>query len=138
MFKATDNKKKPVKSGSGMLNSIVDGTQVKGDLTCESDIRIDGKLVGSLKCEGKLIIGESGIIEGDVHCENAVIQGSFQGQLVVANTLDVKESGKINGEIKTEKLIVEAGAVFNVRCQMGDMAFGAPPEPFIEKAGGKA
>lgn len=137
MFGSSDSKSKSkgkaaAKQNKGSLNSIVHGTKIKGDIVSDSDIRIDGELVGSLECAGKLIIGESGAIDGEVKCDSAVIQGVFTGRLIVDNTLDVKATGKINGEIKTEKLIVEAGALFNVHCQMGDKAFGTSQEPFIE------
>ena len=103
---------------SHALNSLVQGTEVKGTITSESDIRIDGKLIGDLECATKLIIGPTGSIEGDVQCENALIEGSFNGNLRVRSTLHIKENANIAGDIKTDKLIVDQGAVFNVTCNM--------------------
>ena len=77
------------------LNSIVAGTSVEGNITCESDIRVDGELRGSLNCKGKVIIGPSGFIDGDIKCENAVIEGTFEGILIVKDTLNVKEKAEI-------------------------------------------
>ena len=109
---------------SSGINSIVHGTQVEGNLISKSDIRIDGSLKGSLNCEGKVIIGPSGYIEGEIQCNNAVVEGKFEGILTVSDTLQVREKATITGDITTDKLIVQAGAVFNVTCRMGGQVLG--------------
>jgi cytoskeletal protein CcmA (bactofilin family) len=101
------------------LNSLVQGTEIQGKVSAKSDIRIDGTIKGSLDCASKVIIGPSGYIEGQINCENAVIEGRFEGTLNVKGLLNVRKSAIINGEITTSKLIVEAGAIFNVNCHMG-------------------
>ncbi len=107
---------------SHALNSLVQGTLVKGTVSSESDIRVDGTLEGDLHCASKLIIGPSGMISGDVECENALIEGSFKGHLTVRGTLHVKDNAKIEGDVSTEKLIVDQDAVFNVTCNMGGLS----------------
>jgi cytoskeletal protein CcmA (bactofilin family) len=123
--KSTDAKESNARKNTGIsgnvlsINSMVQGTKMEGTLHADSDIRIDGELKGSLVCKGKLIIGETGKIEGDIKCANAVIEGSFDGILNVSELLHIKETARINGEINTDKLIVQSGAVFNVSCKMG-------------------
>ncbi len=95
------------------LNTLVNGTEVEGNIKTESDIRIDGTLIGNLSCAAKVIIGPSGIIEGDVNCQSAVIEGSFEGLLEVAGNLTLKETAVINGEAAYDKLVVHQGAVIN-------------------------
>ncbi len=109
---------KPTSSTNG-LNSLVNGTEVEGTIKSESDIRIDGKIQGKLLCNAKVIIGPTGIVDGEVNCKNAVIEGSFEGSLNVDELLNVRETAKINGEVSTNKLIIQSGAVFNVSCVMG-------------------
>jgi len=106
-------------------NSLVQGTSVEGNLQADKDIRIDGTLKGSLNCKGKVIIGPTGNIIGDITCENAVIEGRFEGILIVGDVLHVKETAKIEGDVSTQKLIVQPGSIFNVKCKMG-LAPGAP------------
>jgi cytoskeletal protein CcmA (bactofilin family) len=100
-------------------NSLVQGTNIEGTLQADKDIRIDGTLKGSLNCKGKVIIGPTGYITGEVTCENAVIEGRFEGILVVGDVLHVKESAKIEGDVTTQKLVVQPGSIFNVKCKMG-------------------
>ncbi len=104
---------------SQSTNSLVRGTSVEGTITTESDIRIDGKLVGHLISKGKVIIGPSGEINGDIDCQNAMIEGHFSGRLVVHELLQIKETAKVEGEVQTNKLVVQSGSIFNVRCSMG-------------------
>jgi cytoskeletal protein CcmA (bactofilin family) len=101
-------------------NSLVQGTNIEGSVHAEKDIRIDGTMKGTLICKGKLIIGPTGTIIGDVQCENAVIEGRFDGILTVGEVLHVKETAKIEGDISTQKLIVQPGSIFNVKCKMGN------------------
>jgi cytoskeletal protein CcmA (bactofilin family) len=116
-------------TASGAINSLVQGTKVEGKINAGSDIRIDGELKGSLMCKGRVIIGQSGKIEGDIDCQNAIIEGSFNGNIKVAETLTVKETARIEGEVNTNKLLVQPGAVFNVSCNMG----GQKLKSFAEK-----
>ena len=128
MFGNKDNKKESKsniivpQSSSHALNSVVEGTVFEGDIKSDSDIRIDGKLIGSLDCAGKVIIGPKGAIDGDIRCNNALVEGSFSGLLSVQDTLTVNQSAKITGDINTDKLVVHSGAVFNVSCSMGSTA----------------
>ena len=104
---------------SNGINSIVQGTNVQGTIKAASDIRIDGILNGNLDCKGKVIIGPTGTVDGDIQCENAVIEGFFSGLLIVSDLLHVRETAKVEGDVHTKKLIVQSGSTFNVSCKMG-------------------
>lgn len=106
-------------------NMITVGTRIEGNVSASSDMRIDGELYGNLSCAGKIIIGAEGKIVGDIECQNAVIEGVFQGKLRCTDLLNIRETAQINGEITTDKLIVQSGAVFNVVCNMGSLMHAA-------------
>lgn len=118
--KKEENKRSDVVStSSGSNNSIVNGTKLEGTINANSDIRIDGELIGKLFCKGRVIIGPSGMVDGEVDCQNAIIEGKFTGNLKVAELLNVKENATINGDIKTDKINIQSGASFNGNCIMG-------------------
>ena len=127
MFGANSSNKESRKAQSGgtilagvqSTNILVNGTRIEGSVFTESDIRIDGKVKGTIQSKGKVIIGASGNVEGDIQCQNAVIEGKFNGNLVISELLQVKETATIEGEVSTAKLLVHAGATFNVACKMG-------------------
>lgn len=106
-------------SETSSVNLIGTGTVIKGDITTNGDIRIDGTLTGSLSVKGKLVIGVSGIIDGEVSCQNADVSGTVKGKITVAELLSLKASSKLAGDIVTNKIAIEPGAVFTGTCSMG-------------------
>ncbi|HBK83180.1 MAG TPA: polymer-forming cytoskeletal protein [Flavobacterium sp.] len=112
------DKKKPTEGLFGKTNRIAEGTQLNGDLVSDSDIRIDGTLLGNVVLKGKLVIGPDGLVEGTIKCSNADIEGKFQGKLEVVELLNVKSKAVIKGEVIVGKLGVEPGANFMATCVM--------------------
>ena len=109
---------------SPSINIIRKGTQVKGDITCSGDIRIDGALTGKLNCEGKVVIGATGIIDGEVTCRNADVSGTVKAKLIVKELLQLKATANIISDINTNKLSIEPGASFTGSCNMGSVVKG--------------
>ena len=118
MFKGGNSKE--ASEQPNKLNRFVEGTNIKGDIVSESNIRIDGELVGNLSTTGKLVIGPTGKITGDIVCQNADIEGTVEGTIKVDGVLLLKSTAKFYGEITTAKIGVENGAEFNGICKMSD------------------
>jgi cytoskeletal protein CcmA (bactofilin family) len=117
MFSTKD--KKTSKQEKAMeRNVIAKNTTIVGDIKSDGDFRIDGTLEGSLKTNGRVIIGVDGLIKGDVESANADIEGKFLGQLQVDNTLTIKSAANISGDVIVGKLSVEPGASFNATIAM--------------------
>ena len=116
MFKGGNSKE--VNDQPNKLNRFVEGTNIKGDIVSDSNIRIDGELVGNLSTTGKLVIGTTGKITGDIVCANADIEGTVQGTIKVDGVLLLKSTAKFNGNIVTNKIGVENGAEFTGTCSM--------------------
>ena len=120
-------------SESLLGNMIKSGTEINGDIKCKGDIRIDGKLFGSLHTEGRLVVGESGRIEGDITCKNADISGTLKAKISVNELLTLKASCNLDGEISTNKLQIEPGANFTGSCQMGGVVKGIEENEQVQK-----
>lgn len=104
------------------INIIGAGTSIVGDINCPGDIRIDGSLVGNLHVQGKVVIGTSGSIKGEVNCKNSEIEGKIEGKITVVELLSFKATSSIVGDIKTRKLAIEPGAFFTGNCTMNASA----------------
>jgi cytoskeletal protein CcmA (bactofilin family) len=113
-----NKKAKPYTELLGKTNRIVEGTVIKGDIISEADFRLDGELTGSFQSTGKLVIGPSGIIMGDIICNNADIEGKVNGNIQVTEILNVKSKASIHGEVTVGKLSIEPGADFSASCIM--------------------
>ncbi|HQG38172.1 MAG TPA: polymer-forming cytoskeletal protein [Chitinophagales bacterium] len=93
-----------------VANKINEGTLITGDLTAQTDIRIDGKVTGNIICTAKVVIGSSSLITGNIHCNDLTIEGKIRGNIEVNGTLYLRSTAQFEGDVKYKKLIVEEGA----------------------------
>jgi len=114
----SEKKDKKIMEPSASQNRINEGTHLKGDIVSSGFFRIDGKVEGSISNPSKVVLGKTGVIIGKLTCENADIEGKFEGNLDVSGTLTLKASAHIEGEVIVGKLAVEPGAIFNASCLM--------------------
>lgn len=114
----SDKKDKKTMEPTASQNRVNEGTILKGDIQSSGFFRIDGKIEGNISTPSKVVLGKSGVITGTLKCENADIEGSFEGNLDVSGTLTLKSTARITGEVVVGKLAVEPGASFNASCVM--------------------
>ena len=105
---------------SSPINIITDGTVIKGDIVASGDFRLDGKLEGNIQLNGKLVIGDSGIVNGNVLCQNANIIGTVNGNISVKELLSLHATARVRGDILINNLSIEPGAMFSGKCRMID------------------
>ena len=112
-------------------NLIGNGTVFKGDIESNGDIRIDGKLIGSVKSNGKVSIGPTGIIEGDLTCKQAEISGNVKGNIHTEELTALKSTSVVEVDLTTKQLLIEVGAQFTGKCIMGQQSTVAMPKQKI-------
>jgi len=105
-------------TGSNAASLISAGTTLTGDINSNSDLRIDGTLVGNINSTAKVIIGANGVVQGDINGQQADILGKVTGAVKVKELLQLKGSSMIKGNIHAGKLQVEPTATFNGECHM--------------------
>lgn len=103
-----------------VINLIAKGTKITGDLLSDGDIRLDGELSGNLESKGRLVIGASGKLDGEIRCKSCEIAGTHKGKLFINELLSLKASSHVSGDIVTGKLSIEPGAYFVGTCTMGE------------------
>jgi len=102
------------------VNMLSVGAIVNGDIIVDGDLRIDGKVTGNISCDGKILIGSAGYIDGTIKCTDAEISGEIKGNIVATGLIILKETSKLTGMILTDKLIIESGAILNLEnCKTG-------------------
>lgn len=102
----------------GSATLISAGTTLNGDMASENDLRIDGTVKGNVICSAKIIIGTTGLVEGNVTGLQADVSGNVTGNIEVKELLQLREESHVEGNIMAAKLQIEPSAVFNGRCQM--------------------
>lgn len=100
------------------INIIGNGTTLKGDIISDGDFRIDGSLIGSITSKAKVIIGTTGIVEGEIKCNNGDFSGTIKANVFVSEMLALKATSKLSGNIHVGKLSIEPGAQFSGNCKM--------------------
>jgi cytoskeletal protein CcmA (bactofilin family) len=107
-----------------LVNQIKAGTHIEGEIKSNGDMRIDGTLKGIIHTQGKLVIGATGQIDGEISCQNAEIHGTINGKITVTELLSLKATSKLSGDIVIGKLAIEPGAQFSGSCVMGNAIKG--------------
>jgi len=108
------------KSNGNGATLISAGTTLKGDINASSDLRIDGTIIGNIKSNSKIIIGSTGVVEGEIEGNQADITGKVKGNIKIKDLLQLKGESVIHGNITAGKLQVEPTATFNGQCHMGN------------------
>ncbi len=100
------------------ISRISSGTIIKGEILSPYDIRIDGTFEGKVQTKGRVVVGETAFIKGDIICENIDLWGKVDGNLFVKDTLSLMEGCSVNGNLNVRRLSVELGSTFNGNCRM--------------------
>jgi len=103
-------------NGATLISS---GTTLKGDISSNSDLRIDGTVIGNIHSAAKIIIGSSGVVEGDISGNQADIVGKVSGNIRAKELLQLRGECVVTGNLYAGKLQVEPTASFNGQCHMG-------------------
>lgn len=103
---------------TGTVSTIATGTTINGDIESDDNMRIDGNIIGNVYCKAKIVLGESGIIQGDLHASNADVLGTVNGNVITKDLVCLKSRSTVNGNINTKRLQIEPDATFNGQCKM--------------------
>lgn len=94
------------------------GAVFNGDLTVQDAMRVDGTIHGNCSCKGKFILGNSGVVEGNINAQDVVVSGKVNGDIVSLGKLEILSTGKVTGDITARRLVIDEDAHFDGRCIM--------------------
>jgi len=115
------------------INLIGVGTTMEGSISSNENIRFDGILIGNLATKGKVFIGQSGKVNGEIRCKNCEVEGVVEGKIIIEELLSLRSMSRVYGEIKTSKLAIEPGAIFTGKCDMSGKK--EPDNEYTKKEG---
>ncbi len=120
MFKKNKQTKSIDLNQQEITTLIGHGYEITGEITGKSFIRIDGNVTGNVSTEAGIILGEKGIVIGNINTKSVIIFGTVNGD-VMATQLEIKATGVVNGNIRTDTLEIELGAKYNGRLEMNQL-----------------
>ncbi|MBI3142831.1 MAG: polymer-forming cytoskeletal protein [Bacteroidetes bacterium] len=106
------NKKKENSEALDARNHVAQGTLMKGTLTSQGGLRIDGKVEGDIEAIGKLVIGEKGEVIGNITCKDAEIEGKVSGTINSSGLIYFKPTATMEGELSAHSMKMDPGAVY--------------------------
>jgi cytoskeletal protein CcmA (bactofilin family) len=94
------------------------GTSIKGTLKIESNLRLEGEIKGNVSCAGKIVMSRTGIIEGDISCNELVSEGKITGNISSNKGVVLHSTAVLKGDLICSALQIDNGATFNGKCSM--------------------
>ena len=96
-------------------------TEFEGKLSFSGAARIDGNFSGEIFTAGTLIVGESAIIESNMHVSHIIISGEIHGNIIADDRIEIHAPGKVFGNIHAPTVVIDEGVVFEGNCRMSKM-----------------
>ncbi len=92
-------------------------TEFAGNLSFKGMVRIDGRFEGEINTEGTLIVGETAVIDSDIHASKVIISGEIRGHIVAGERIEILSPGKVFGDIEAPSVTINSGVIFEGNCQ---------------------
>lgn len=135
MFKA---RKKNDTVNTSIINTIIgNNSKIEGLLFASDSTRVDGLLQGKILSESSVIVGESGVVRGDIHAVEILVAGTVYGNLTAEERIELTETGCVLGDLITKTLVIDEGASFKGNCMMEVMEDKKAPENLSAEANKK-
>ncbi len=103
------------------------GAELTGDVIVRAGARIDGHVKGNVSCQGAMVIGKDGVVDGEVKAASAILSGRITGKLLVEGRVELSSTARMEGDVVCSKLVIEEGAFFQGHCQMS-----SSPSPSVQ------
>lgn len=123
MFGKNENEEKEItienKKEFGQINGFIGkGMSVEGNLSFEGTVTVEGHFTGNVTSGGVLIVGDGGVVDGDVNVDSVIVHGEVKGTINAKTRVELNKPGKVRGDIVTPNLIICEGVLFEGNCNM--------------------
>jgi len=106
----------------GRVDTIIgQDASLRGSYNSKNSVRVDGEIYGNVTTEDGIIIGEKGMVRGNLTAKSIFVGGKVKGNLTAYQRVEVQKTAQIEGDISTPVLLVEEGAGFEGKCQMEEV-----------------
>ncbi len=108
-----DKKRNGARQGGPLLTVLGESASLEGKFTIGDSIQIECEVAGEINVEGRLVIGDKGIVRANVNTVDALIQGVYEGNMVATGNVEITSKGRVSGDIETDSLVVSKGGILN-------------------------
>jgi len=122
----------PVASSHDAQASIIDAAmKIVGDIETSGVLKVDGTVQGSIRGARQVILGRTGVIQGDVQAEEAILGGRVSGTVTASERVEIQANSVIEGDIHTRTIVVFEGGLLNGNVRMDAAGKGAAPSAAV-------
>ena len=128
----------PTSAEAGGTSVIASGLKIVGDVETSGTLKIEGTVQGSIRGARQVIVGRSGVIQGDIQAEEIVIGGRVVGTVTATERVEIQANSVIEGDVHTRSIVVFEGGLLNgnVRMDMAGAKGASTPVTPLRYAGG--
>jgi len=90
-----------------------ENTVIEGKIRSQASMRIEGKVIGEVHCDGDVTVGEKAYVESNIQARNVTIAGKVKGDVHASGKLAITATGQLIGNVSAASLTIEEGAVFS-------------------------
>ena len=107
------------KQDFGQVNGFIGkGMSMEGKLSFDGTVTVEGHFTGNVVSGGIFIVGDGGVVDGDINVDSVVVHGEVKGSISAKTRVELNKPGKVRGDIFTPNLIIEEGVLFEGKCNM--------------------
>lgn len=109
-------------------------TRISGNIHGEQDLRVSGRIDGTLELSGTLFVEPEGVVVADVNADRALISGTVVGNITASDVIEIAEAGRVVGDLVAPRVIIADGAAFRGGIDMGDLDAPRAAAPSVARA----
>ena len=111
----------PLQIRSKNVSVIGPTLEFKGELRADEDLVIEGQVEGTIAHHKKrLTIGKQGRVRADIDANSVIVEGQLVGDIHGDEVVSLASGADVTGNIFCRRIVIEDGARFNGRIDMGD------------------
>lgn len=124
---------KPVMTNRDSAAAIGASIRIKGDVTGDENLIIQGHVEGTIKVQGHVTISKTGKVKANIEAKQIIVEGELLGDMLGEEKVIIRDTGNVNGNIVAPRVSLEDGAMFKGSIEMEPrnkgMAAGKPTSP---------
>ena len=107
---------------------------VRGTLTGEENLLVEGRVEGGLSLSGHLVVAEGGVVSADIDVESIEVHGEVEGDIVASHSVTIERGATVRGNVRAPRVIIVDGASFRGRIDMGEINVEGAERPALARA----
>ena len=113
-------------SATGSTSLLSKEVKIEGEIQGSENLQVEGRFKGTIKLEGDVYVGPTGVVDADIEANNVIIQGQINGNVLARKQLQIQSSGKLVGDCTAQSIDIKEGALFEGRSKMIRSSVASP------------